>query len=122
LPPDIPPDVRDADGFHLAMKDMLPGNSIEGIYWGYVKSWWPYRDDQNVLLLHYSDVRMDLKGNVAKIANFLEVYLSPSELDVVVDRCSMDHMRKVEYFSNIFRFLFVQRSNFQFTFFHFTGE
>mmetsp|Transcript_30327 Transcript_30327/g.62605 ORF Transcript_30327/g.62605 Transcript_30327/m.62605 type:complete len:381 (-) Transcript_30327:71-1213(-) len=98
FPPDVPPDVRDADGFHPAMKDMLPGNPLEGIYWGYVKSWWPYRDDQNVLLLHYSDVRMDLKGNVAKIANFLEVYLSPSELDVVVDRCSMDHMRKVNKF------------------------
>ncbi len=80
---------------------MLPGGPLEDIYWRYVKNWWPYRNDPNVIFLHYSDVRKDLKGSVAKIADFLEVDLSPSELDVVVDRCSLQHMKKVKYCSNV---------------------
>lgn len=41
-----------------------------------------YRNDPNVLLLHYANVRKDLKGSVAKIADFVGVELSPEELDV----------------------------------------
>ena len=40
-----------------------------------------YRNDPNVLLLHYANVRKDLKGSVAKIADFLEVELTAEELD-----------------------------------------
>lgn len=80
---------------------MLPGNPLEGIYWGYVKSWWPYRNDPNVILLHYSDVRKDLKGSVAKIAKFLDVKLSSSELNTVVNRCSIEHMKKVSSFLHV---------------------
>ncbi len=40
-----------------------------------------YRNDSNVLLLHYANVRNDLKGSVAKIADFVGVELTPEELD-----------------------------------------
>lgn len=59
-----------------------------------MKKWWPYRHDPNVILLHYSNVRKDLKKNVAKIAKFLEVDLTNKELDVVSRRCSFEHMKE----------------------------
>jgi hypothetical protein len=40
-----------------------------------------YRNDPNVLLLHYANVRRDLKGSVAKIAYFLGVDLNEEELN-----------------------------------------
>ena len=41
-----------------------------------------YRNDPNVLLLHYADVRKDLKGSVENVANFLNVQLTADELAV----------------------------------------
>ena len=77
------------------MKDILPGGPMEGVYWDYVMDWWPYREDPNVLLLHYSDVRKDLKGHVAKIAKFVEVDLTEDELETVTQRCSFEHMKSL---------------------------
>ena len=71
---------------------------MEHFYFGYVKAWWPYRSDPNVLLMHYSDVRRDLKGWVSKLAKFLEVELTRAELDTVTERCSIEHMKKVNRF------------------------
>ena len=80
------------------MKSMLPGESLYDLYFGYVKKWWSHRDDPNVLLLHYSDVRRDLRGHVAKIARFLNVVLNEEELDRVTERCSIEHMKKLNKF------------------------
>ena len=49
--------------------------------------------------MHYSDVRKDLKGYVAKIAKFLEVDLNKEELKTVTERCSIQHMKKVNKFN-----------------------
>mmetsp|Transcript_34905 Transcript_34905/g.56962 ORF Transcript_34905/g.56962 Transcript_34905/m.56962 type:complete len:376 (-) Transcript_34905:248-1375(-) len=81
-----------------AVKDLLPGGPIESFHFGYAKGWWPYRNDPNVLLLHYTDARKDLKGHVAKIAKFLEVDLTKVELETVTERCSLEHMKKVNRF------------------------
>ena len=82
-----------------SVKDLLPGGPIESFHFGYAKGWWPYRNDPNVLLLHYTDARKDLKGHVAKIAKFLEVDLNEKELETVTKRCSLEHMKKVDKFN-----------------------
>lgn len=94
FPPVIPEDTYAGDEPPAAVKDLLPGSPLEIMYFGYVRNWWPYRDDPNVILLHYSNVRKDLKGHVSKIANFLDVDLTEEELDTVTERCGMDHMKK----------------------------
>ena len=71
---------------------------MDDLYFGYVKKWWPYRNDPNVMLLHYSDARRDLRGHVAKIANFLDVVLTDEELDKVTERCGIEHMKKLSKF------------------------
>ena len=94
--PPISPEVTiSSDEPPAVMKDLLPGGLISHIYWGYVKNWWPYRNDPNVMLMHYSNVRRDLKGHVAKLASFLEVKLSEKELDKVTERCGIEHMKTV---------------------------
>ena len=44
-------------------------------------------------------MRKDLKRHVEKIAKFLDVKLSGSELAKVTRRCSIDHMKKVNKFN-----------------------
>jgi hypothetical protein len=98
FPPNIPDDSFDSETPPAAVKGLLPGESLSDLYFGYVKKWWPYRNDPNVLLLHYSNIRRDLRGHVAKIAQFLDVALTEEELDVVAERCSIEHMKKVNKF------------------------
>ena len=61
------------------LNDLLPGGIMADAYWKYVKQWWPMRDEPNVLLLHYSDVKRDLAGAVARIASWLGVALTDDE-------------------------------------------
>lgn len=95
FPPNIPADAHAAEEPPAAVKDMLPSGPMSEVYFGYVKKWWDYKNDPNVLLLHYADVRKDLKGHVKKIAKFLEVDLNQKELNVVTERCSIEHMKKL---------------------------
>ena len=99
FPPNIPEDTYGGDEPPASVRDMLPGSPLSGVYFGYVKKWWPYRNDHNVILLHYTNVRNDLKGSVDKIAKFLEVDLTDDELERVTERCSIDHMKKVNKFN-----------------------
>mmetsp|Transcript_3920 Transcript_3920/g.8641 ORF Transcript_3920/g.8641 Transcript_3920/m.8641 type:complete len:383 (+) Transcript_3920:92-1240(+) len=94
FPPAIPAEALNSDEPPESVKGIMPGNNLEAIYFGYVKGWWPYRDDPNVLMLHYSNVRKDLKGTVAKLAKFLEVDLTWKELNTITKSCSLEHMKK----------------------------
>mmetsp|Transcript_5213 Transcript_5213/g.8907 ORF Transcript_5213/g.8907 Transcript_5213/m.8907 type:complete len:378 (+) Transcript_5213:195-1328(+) len=95
FPPDISGEDHAADEPPAAVKDMLPTGPMAEIYFGYVKKWWAFRNDPNVLYMHYADVRKDLKGHVSKIAKFLEVDLNQNELDVVTKRCGIEHMKSL---------------------------
>jgi hypothetical protein len=91
---DFPPTYPD----HMTcLKDFLPGGTLEHLYFGYVKEWWPFRHDPNVLLLHYADASKDLASTVSKIAKFLDVELSEAELAEVVRRSDIKHMKTIAH-------------------------
>ncbi|KAL9187741.1 hypothetical protein ACHAXT_006119 [Thalassiosira profunda] len=98
FPPPIPEGEVGGDDPPAAVKDILPTGPMAGVYWGYIKSWWAFRDDPNVLLMHYSDVRRDLAGYVQKIADFVGVELTEEEAATVTERCGMEHMKKAKKF------------------------
>lgn len=79
------------------LKDFLPGGTLEHLYFGYVKDWWPFRHDPNVLLLHYADAKKDLAATVSKIAKFVDVELTAAEHAEVTRRCDIDHMKTIAH-------------------------
>ena len=88
----FPPNYPDA---MACLKDFLPGGTLDFLYFGYIKDWWPFRNDPNVLLLHYSDATKDLGATVSKIAKFVGVDLSSREHAEVTRRCDIKHMKTV---------------------------
>ena len=67
-------------------------------YWGnlhHVASYWPHRDLENVLLVHYSDLKADLPGEVRRIAAFLALDLDAAAFDRVVRESHIDRMREL---------------------------
>jgi aryl sulfotransferase len=67
-------------------------------WWGnlqHTASYWPYRELENVLFLHYADLKADLPGEVRRIAAFLDMELSEAEAAAVAAECHLDRMRDV---------------------------
>lgn len=58
-----------------------------------VKSWWPYRDHEKVLLLRYKDLKRDLGACVDQIAAFLGWVLTPEQKAKVLKYSSFDWMK-----------------------------
>lgn len=77
------------------LRMLSAGGIFSKIAFPYTLGWWAARHEKNVLLLHFADVLRDLRGAVLKLAAFLGVALSESELERVVHRCSIEHMRTV---------------------------
>ncbi|GIX78763.1 sulfotransferase 1E1 [Caerostris darwini] len=55
---------------------------------------WNQRNDKNILFLSYEDLKIDLVGNLKKIAEFLNRKLNPEELNAIKEHCEFKNMSK----------------------------
>ncbi|HTN89421.1 MAG TPA: sulfotransferase domain-containing protein [Sorangium sp.] len=58
-----------------------------------VSSWWKLRDEPSVLLVHYRRLKEDLRGQIARIAEFISVDPLGLPMDRIVEHCSFGYMR-----------------------------
>jgi len=79
------------------LQDFLPGGTLDILYFGYVKEWWPWRHEPNVLLLHYADAKKDLGAVVSKLAKFTGVHLLPWQSAKVRARANIKQMKKIAH-------------------------
>jgi len=66
-------------------------------WWGnlhHIATYWPHRHLDNVLLLHYADLKADLAGEVRRIAAFLDLAIDDAECERVVRESQIDRMRE----------------------------
>jgi aryl sulfotransferase len=66
-------------------------------FWGNMhhnQSWWNYRHLDNILLVHYADLKADPLGEIRCIADFLNIEISAEALAKVVDQTSFGAMRQ----------------------------
>lgn len=70
-------------------KDGYPIWSI----WDNVRTWWAVRDLPNVKLVHFSDLKRDMPGEMRRIAAFLEIDIDEARWDNIVEYCSFDWMK-----------------------------
>lgn len=64
-------------------------------YWHHLASWWPRRHDDDVLWLHYEDMRQDLRACIKRVAAFMGVDASDETLvDLACERSSEAYMRE----------------------------
>jgi aryl sulfotransferase len=62
-------------------------------FWENVRSWWEIRDLPNLMLLHFSDLRRDMPGQMRRIAEFLGIPIDESRWDRIVEYCTFDWMK-----------------------------
>ncbi len=64
-----------------------------GAWFRNIKSWWPHRNDSNVLWLRYQDMKQDLEGAVDQILVFLDHQLQAGQRERVLEYSSFSWMK-----------------------------
>jgi aryl sulfotransferase len=59
-----------------------------------VRTWWEARDLDNVMLLHFNELKADMEGRMRDIAAFVEVEIDPATWPEIVEYCTFDWMRE----------------------------
>ena len=59
--------------------------------WENLRSWWAIRDLDNVLFVHFADLKRDMSGEMKRIAAFLD--LDPQNWPAIIEHCSFDYMK-----------------------------
>ena len=59
----------------------------------HTQSYWDFRQLDNLLFVHYSDLLADPAGQIQRVAAFLDISLASAELEQIIERSSFDHMK-----------------------------
>jgi len=59
----------------------------------YVNSFWQFREQPNILMLHYSDLKADLEGEMKRIAKFLQIDVADELWPELVAAATFDNMK-----------------------------
>ena len=59
-----------------------------------ILSWWEIRALPNVLLVHFNDLKADLKDSMRRIADFLQINVPEEEWQELTRHCSFEYMKE----------------------------
>jgi len=59
-----------------------------------VSSWWPHRNNDNILWLRFEDLKNDLNANIDKILNFLNWTITEEQRGRALELCSFRWMKE----------------------------
>jgi aryl sulfotransferase len=62
-------------------------------FWENIRSWWNARHLPNVLLVHFSDLKADMEGQIRRIADFLGIDVPANRWAAILEHCSFDWMK-----------------------------
>jgi aryl sulfotransferase len=62
-------------------------------YWTHILSWWEIKDLPNVMILHFSNLKRDMPGEIRRIAEFLDIPIDETKWDAILEHCSFDYMK-----------------------------
>lgn len=74
----------------------LSDNFFYGPWASHNADYWAQRRRPNVLVLSFKAMNRDLRGAVARVADFLEVRLSPDIFSAVCERASFEYMKRID--------------------------
>jgi aryl sulfotransferase len=63
-------------------------------FWESISSWWEVRDLPNVQMLHFSELKADMPGQIRRIAEFLEIPIHEESWERILLYCSFDYMKQ----------------------------
>ena len=62
-------------------------------FWENIRSWWEIQQLDNVMLLHFLNLKQDMPGEIRKIAAYLNIEIDESKWEDILEHCSFDYMK-----------------------------
>ncbi|MFN3312672.1 MAG: sulfotransferase domain-containing protein [Hyphomonas sp.] len=62
-------------------------------FWENIRSWWAIRDLPNVHMVHFSDLKRDMPGEMRRMAAFLDIPIDETRWDRIIEYCQFDWMK-----------------------------
>ncbi|HEV2748868.1 MAG TPA: sulfotransferase domain-containing protein [Allosphingosinicella sp.] len=63
-------------------------------FWENIRTWWEIRHLPNVMMLHFSDLKADMPGQIRRIAAFLDIAIDEAKWPAILEHCSFDYMKQ----------------------------
>lgn len=74
--------------------EWLDGNGFPmWSFWEHVRSWYAIRELPNVLLIHFTQLKDDLPGQMRRIADFLDIQMAEDRWPTLVEHCEFSYMK-----------------------------
>lgn len=67
---------------------------IHGTWFEHLESWWPHRNDPDVLFLTFQGMTADLEGTVRRVAAFCGLPLDEAAMPRILERCGFEFMKR----------------------------
>lgn len=95
-PPRTPEDPREffLQWMSLAEEEDVEGYGVDLPFFEFEMTYWNERKRENLLLVHYNDLKADLAGEMARIADFLEIEVADEQLPQLAAAASFEAMKK----------------------------
>jgi hypothetical protein len=93
----MPKEAMQRPDFETFYREVLVANGFQDMLFGFVASWWPFRDRANVLFLHYADMKRNHEGSLRKVANFLGFQVTEGQWRSIVEYTSFPWMKKHQH-------------------------
>jgi hypothetical protein len=74
--------------------DIIDGYGMQGGLFGFLAAWWPLRNEPNVLLMHFADMKKDHEGSLRKIADFIGEAPSDAQWANILEYTSFPWMKQ----------------------------
>lgn len=63
-------------------------------FWAHACSWWRARRLPNVLMLHYTNLKRDLPGEIRRVAEFLEIPIRAAAWPAILEHSTFEYMKE----------------------------
>ena len=92
----VPKAATKSPDFPSFYREVVDANEMQSMLFEFLVSWWPLRNNDNVLPLHYSDMKGDHEGSIRKIADFLEIEPTDQQWTAILRHTSFAWMKEHE--------------------------
>lgn len=92
----VPHGMMQRPDFPTFYREVIDPPGLQGAFFGFLAAWWPLRHRQNVLFLHYADMKRDHEGAIRRIAAFIGATPTAEEWPRILEYTSFDWMKRHE--------------------------
>ncbi|KAM5262771.1 sulfotransferase 6B1-like [Ctenodactylus gundi] len=87
------PNLPHVETWAVFLEQFLKGDVVYGSWFDHMLSWEDHRNDKNILILFYEEMKKDFYESLKKITTFLGVNMNDSEMSMIALQTSFSEMK-----------------------------